>query len=826
MNQNAPATSTGTGASWANAFRDLQSAIAATHPTSNNPAEIWVAKGVYYPTTGTNRAASFVLKSYLRILGGFKGDETNDTRYYYGYPTVLSGDIGSPQAKRFDTSNIEYTEAPFDAKDPGVLDNCYNVVTATNVVGVVLDKLYITGGFATVSTNVVDTVTMEGMAIATGPTNSDQAEVATMVVPLDPRVSGGGLFLVNTNGTPETDVSLILNNCVFKNNGARGYGGGVAAKWVYVQTYGTTFSGNYAGGEGGGYWSMNCRSDFLYSDFDTNVADGVGGGVVYQSAPTDGSVDPFGQSSPDYRKTVQNTIGATIVSVKLAPKLYRLATSSGEFASGGICAKLGKFLPNSPFESVAADTATEVAEKIGSRFGSAYAWVTLAVTVVDVVADIVTLAGGGNSKFVKDWTWFSANFNEYATPQGWLTMLLQVAGLIRGPTPKQLAEQVVDQQQGLYNQLPYSSMRACTFSGNVSGEEGGAYYCAYDNVQLEDCQFTGNVSADGGAVANFVWNTPIIVSCSFLQNTALDGQSAMVNGFHTRAQIMNCTFSDNSSGTAGYAVGNVMGADVVICNSIFWGNTNVISSNNVVGADIFTSVHTNLDASSLSNYTAGLSDGTRGDWVATCDVSFSCVQSLHQLPLGAPDYSISFPEGFSYPTQQQLDDYIAQWTATLRARDLAGLLDTYDYHNLGEGFLTNIFDASKGNIDSDPLLINGITPSRISPVIDHGNSSRLNNGIINSLTGADVALNDRLTGANIDMGAVEYAGGPDPSQLPGFPQPDVALNANVIYVTTNGAGAKTGLNWANATGNLAAAVTNSGYQVWVAAGTYYPTSTS
>ena len=68
------------GTSWANATNDLQLAI-------NNSAsgdEIWVAAGTYYPSrmataletvTLNNRFNAFVLKSGVKIYGGFAGNE-------------------------------------------------------------------------------------------------------------------------------------------------------------------------------------------------------------------------------------------------------------------------------------------------------------------------------------------------------------------------------------------------------------------------------------------------------------------------------------------------------------------------------------------------------------------------------------------------------------------------------------------------------------------------------------------------------------------------------------------------------------------------------
>jgi hypothetical protein len=97
VNQNAPANSLRNGTSWAHAYTDLTAAIHAAQPSTNNPVEIWVAKGTYMPTNGIDRSASFNLKSNMRVLGGFAGAETNDTQRLFIHRTVLSGDIGFRQ---------------------------------------------------------------------------------------------------------------------------------------------------------------------------------------------------------------------------------------------------------------------------------------------------------------------------------------------------------------------------------------------------------------------------------------------------------------------------------------------------------------------------------------------------------------------------------------------------------------------------------------------------------------------------------------------------------------------------------------------------------
>ena len=60
------------GSSWTDAYTDLQDALSVT--VSGD--QIWVAAGTYYPTTDTNRSATFALVNGVGIYGGFAGVET------------------------------------------------------------------------------------------------------------------------------------------------------------------------------------------------------------------------------------------------------------------------------------------------------------------------------------------------------------------------------------------------------------------------------------------------------------------------------------------------------------------------------------------------------------------------------------------------------------------------------------------------------------------------------------------------------------------------------------------------------------------------------
>src|SRR5690606_37344049 len=117
----------GDGASWASAFHDLQDALAVAEAGD----EVWVAEGVYKPTEGSDRMATFTLQSGVALYGGFDGTETDrDERDWVANLSVLSGDVGV----QGDST-----------------DNAYHVVTAGGVdATAVLDGLTVQHGQANV----------------------------------------------------------------------------------------------------------------------------------------------------------------------------------------------------------------------------------------------------------------------------------------------------------------------------------------------------------------------------------------------------------------------------------------------------------------------------------------------------------------------------------------------------------------------------------------------------------------------------------------------------------------------------------------------------
>src|SRR4051794_31523633 len=100
VNKNALGANDGT--SWADAYTNVQEALAAT-----SVGEIWVAKGTYYPDEGTgiannDRTASFNLKNNVALYGGFAGTETGRSqRNWKTNVTVFSGDLQQDDGANF-----------------------------------------------------------------------------------------------------------------------------------------------------------------------------------------------------------------------------------------------------------------------------------------------------------------------------------------------------------------------------------------------------------------------------------------------------------------------------------------------------------------------------------------------------------------------------------------------------------------------------------------------------------------------------------------------------------------------------------------------------
>ncbi|MES2774677.1 MAG: esterase-like activity of phytase family protein [Bacteroidota bacterium] len=224
VDKNNPAP--GNGSSWTCALAELKTAVNMANAT---PAikEIWVADGVYKPTTGNDRTAVLAItRADLKILGGFAGGETNEGDADPSLNlTIISGDLGTVGVST---------------------DNSYRLVNI---------------GGSPVNTNAL---IIDGFIFENGNANGT-----------GDRAVGAAIL---SNAIPAaTPVQLKRNT--FRNNNASSNGGAVYLTSSSPVFDGCKFAANTAGAAGGAVFSFQASPIFSNTLFSANSA--VNGGAYY-----------------------------------------------------------------------------------------------------------------------------------------------------------------------------------------------------------------------------------------------------------------------------------------------------------------------------------------------------------------------------------------------------------------------------------------------------------------------------------------------------------------------------------------------------------------
>jgi hypothetical protein len=258
----ADAAGAGDGSSWADAYSDLQEALAVAVPGN----DIWVAAGTYLPSATSARDATFQLKSGVGLYGGFVGTELlHSERDPATNLTILSGDL-----KGNDPAAIASTDLLSESKRS---DNSFHVVTGSGAdETAVLDGFVITGGNANRSGNTdgggminVETVTV----------SADPTLVNCTFYGNSANRNGGGIY--NRLGDP------TITDCVFSENHGNGApigqgGGGVHNERGSLTLRNCWFGGNTSIGGGAGLYNHNASPTVIDTTFDGNRVVGSGAG--------------------------------------------------------------------------------------------------------------------------------------------------------------------------------------------------------------------------------------------------------------------------------------------------------------------------------------------------------------------------------------------------------------------------------------------------------------------------------------------------------------------------------------------------------------------
>ncbi len=234
------------GFSWANAFLDLQDALANTIPGD----EIWIAAGTYYPSVQVGgsgpRYVTFQMKNNVGIYGGFAGTESaRDERDWRSHVTILSGDLGTPTDN---SDNAYYVVLNQDLDATAILDG----VTIT---GATTSGMRNNASSPTISTC---TFTANHGLFGGGISNSQSSPtlINCAFTANSALYDGGGIY----NGSSS---SPTLINCIFTGNSAARDGGAISNDYSFPTLINCTLTGNSASGTGGALYTNLERSPTL-----------------------------------------------------------------------------------------------------------------------------------------------------------------------------------------------------------------------------------------------------------------------------------------------------------------------------------------------------------------------------------------------------------------------------------------------------------------------------------------------------------------------------------------------------------------------------------
>ncbi len=857
------ATGTGDGSSWANASANLQGIINA----SGTNDQVWVAQGTYYPATNTtDRTASFTMKNGVAIYGGFSGNGTEtllSQRDFKNNTTILSGDIDKNDGANF-------------ANNAG---NSYHVVSNNNVTTTaILDGFTITAGNANAGTSPNDrgggmyntssspslsNLIFSGNNAAIGGgmfnTTSSAPSLVTIVFSGNNAPSGGG-GMYNVNSSPS------LSNAIFSGNTGSFGGGMLNAETSTPSLNNVSFSNNSAGDAGGGIFNLVSQPNIKNCIFWDNKK---GGDVNMAGADIQNSFTSPTQRVPSV-STVSNTLlqlpntetnyPTRISSIFVFPSVSNIlfaqdpifVDTANPAGADGIFRTADDGLalsPCSPALNVGDNTdvastdilgnprisnatvdlgayeyqgspatgtrlyvnASAPGNGDGTTWASAYQDLQAALATAKSCTNITEIwVAKGTYKpttttdrtisfkmlpNVKIYGSFAGN--EVNLTDRTLSVMAANTAILSGDLAGDDVANFANNGENSYHVISNDNNNLTSTSvlngfiitgGNANSlindnkGGGGGMYNRASSPSLSNLTFSGNYAQFGGGG---MWNnnsSPILSNISFLGNNAPQyGGGGILNANSSSPSLSNVTFSGNTTGNLGGGMLNNMRSTPSLNNVSF--------SNNSAGAGggIF-----NIDSQpNIKNCIFW--DNKRGGDVnmAGADIQNSVTQmfpsistvsnTLLQLPNTETNYPTRISSIFVFPSVSNIlfaQDPIFVDTANPAGAD--GIFRTAD---------------------------DGLALSPCSPALNVGDNT--------DVASTDILGNPRIFNTTVDMGAYEYQAMPLPARL---------------YVNASATGANTGLSWADAFTDLQSALsytpTTCLREIWVAKGTYYPTTST
>jgi predicted outer membrane repeat protein len=506
----ATASGSNTGETWQHAFTDLQDALSAASTSD----QIWVAAGVYKPSSSGDRSMSFSLKSNVAIYGGFAGSETQlSQRNWTNNLTILSGDLAGDDTT--DASNI-VTDT---SKIAG--NNSFHVITSSN-----LDNSAVLDGFIVTAGNANDTTPNN---LGGGLLNTNSSPTLSNLI-FSGNNAGNGGAIANTNGNP------LLSNIRFIGNSATN-GGAIANIEGDLTIIGGTFTNNSSTSSGGAIYALFSDTSLSNTSFLDNSA--TNGGAIYNNT---GDLE------------LQNTTLTTNTALENGGAIYTTALATLSFTS----------------VTFSKNTATNDGGGIYSYEG------TLDLTSVDFSENTAT-NGGGLYSYASKPTLKAVTFSENtATNGGGLsntnssTMLLTNASFIRNSAVNGGA---IFNVNGTTLTLS-NTLAIHLFNENSATGNGGAIYNANGSItSLNNTTIAKSSAIYGGAIYNTGGSEILLNQMVLSHNESTSDGGAIYSNNSSKTTISASTLADNSATGNGGAIFSTTNSPVTLTNVTITNNS-------------------------------------------------------------------------------------------------------------------------------------------------------------------------------------------------------------------------------------------------------------
>lgn len=353
---------------------------------------------------------------------------------------------------------------------------------------------------------------------------------------------------------------------------------------------------------------------------------------------------------------------------------------------------------------------------------------------------------------------------------------------------------------GVYNtnSTPYFS--DCTFSGNTATNGGGGMCNNLSAPSINFCIFSGNSAPGsvGAGIANVKCSSSTIISsCSFTSNSGGSG-SGIFND--SSAIIINrCSFSGNSATNSGAGLYNKnLALNIYACS--FWNNSAANYGGGMFNYNDSSSIsNCSFSGNSATNYGGGLFNYNSSSNIGNCSFSGN------SAALGCGMFNEN--TATIYPT---IKNCIIWGNGSSNFHD-NNYISTVTYSDIQGSSIVN----GTGNINSDPLFVNAANPNGpdgIPRTPDDGLALWAGSPAYHTGTATGTPTTDILGTIRNNppsMGAYEN------------------VHYSKLYVNLAAIGSNNGSSWTNAYTNLQTALNtvNIVDTIWVAAGTYIPTTT-